>query len=386
MVDSDSAEAKSPARFQKMAASLDKVERAIQLFICQWGIGENVGDWASKTGNTWRMSNDIYNSWRNIWRITNQVIPYARVTAPGAFPDMDMLIIGLNALSAEEERFHFGMWAMNKSPLIIGGILDSKFSKGSLATLSNKEVIAINQDSLSKQAQLVRRYTEEEWDIWLGELSGSRKVLGVANWRNQSRTVDVDLSTLNITAASARDVWAAKDLGAVSGTQKVSLAAHEMKLWVLSNITTANTLASSGYYSAASGTLAGSSRVTSCSTGECLPTLKKVGNIGSGATVTVKSVNAKTAGKKLLGVDFCNYDYAFGTAWDWGTNTRNMTIAVNGQTAKRWAFPLSGGDWFETGRLMIEVDGFKAGASNTVVFGAAGNAYAPDLVGFELFE
>lgn len=38
------------------------------------------------------MSNDIYNAWRSIWRITNQVVPYWRNTQPGAFPDMDMLL------------------------------------------------------------------------------------------------------------------------------------------------------------------------------------------------------------------------------------------------------------------------------------------------------
>lgn len=294
--------------------------------------------------------------------------------------------VGLSALSAEEERFHFGMWAINKSPLIIGGILDSLLSKTSLATLSNKEVIAINQDSLAKQAQLVRRYTEDEWDIWLGELSGSRKVLGVANWNNQSRSHEIDLSSLNITSASARDVWAAKDLGVLTGVQSISLAGHELKLWVLSNITGATTLSSAGYYSAANGTLGGTASIVNCTSGDCVPTQKKVGNIGQGASVAVHSVASKTSGKKLLGVDFINYDYAFATAWDWGSNTRNMTIAVNGGTTKRWAFPISGGDWFETGRLMVEVDGFKAGSSNEVMFRAVGDTWAPDLVGIEIFE
>lgn len=45
MVDSSSAEAKSPTRFQKMATSLEKVDRSFQYFLCQWGIGENVGEW-----------------------------------------------------------------------------------------------------------------------------------------------------------------------------------------------------------------------------------------------------------------------------------------------------------------------------------------------------
>lgn len=45
-----------------------------------------------KIGNSWRISNDIYNSWRSIWRITNQVVPFYKYTGPGAFPDMDMLM------------------------------------------------------------------------------------------------------------------------------------------------------------------------------------------------------------------------------------------------------------------------------------------------------
>lgn len=92
MVDSSSAEAQSPARFQHMAAELDAVNRNVQYYVCQWGIGTNVGDWAAEIGATWRMSNDIYNAWRSIWRITNQIVPYFRHTTTGAFADMDMLM------------------------------------------------------------------------------------------------------------------------------------------------------------------------------------------------------------------------------------------------------------------------------------------------------
>lgn len=277
------------------------------------------------------------------------------------------------------------MWAINKSPLMLGGILDTKLSKTSLAIMSNKEVIAINQDSLGRQAQLVRRHTVEEWDIWLGELSGARKVLGVANWKNASQTAKFDLSTLGIASAQARDIWAAKDIGSVSATQSLTLAPHELKLWILSNITTALTLPST-YYPAPAAKLSGSASATQCPSNTCLPTGKKISNIGPNASVTFPSITAtKTSNTTLVGVDFVNYDYAFTTAWDWGTNTRNMTIAVNGGAAKRWAFPLSGGDWYESGRLYVEVEGFKAGAANQLVFAGVVTGYGPDLVGIEVF-
>lgn len=370
-----------------MAAELEAVDRDIQYFVCQWGIGVDTGEWASKIGNSWRISNDIYNAWRSIWRITNQVVPYYRHTTVGAFADMDMLIVGLNALSEEEERFHFGMWAINKSPLIIGAAVDPEMlNKHSLEIMSNKEVIALNQDPLAKQVQLVRRYTEEEYDIWLGELSGSRQILGVANWKNDSQSVEVDLASLGIETAQVRDVWAAKDLGSIQGTQKLNLAGHELRLWLISDATAATPLKSTGYHSASNATLSGSAKVVTCSSGTCLPIGSKVGNIALGSGITFNGISASSSGKKTVGIDFVNYDYAFTTAWEWGDNARNATIAVNGGEAKRWAFPLSGGDWEESGRLTIEADGFVQGANNTVVIGGFGNAtsWAPDFVGLEV--
>lgn len=384
MVDSSSAESQSPARFQHMAAELDAVERDIKYFVCQWGIGTDVGQWASEIGNTWRISNDIYNAWRSIWRITNQVVPYYRHTKPGAFADMDMLIVGLNALSTEEERFHFGMWAINKSPLIIGAAVDNRLSKDSLAIMENKEVITINQDSLAKQAQLVRRNTEKEWDVWLGDLSGSRKILGVANWKNDSQSVTLDLKTLGIGTAQARDVWAAKDLGEVSGTQDVALAGHELKLWLLSDIDAAAALTSGGYNDAAQASLSGSAKTSKCPDGTCLPTGSKIEGIGETSRAVFRNVTAPANGTNLMGIDFVNYDYAFTTAWGLGDNIRNATIAVNGQKATRWAFPLSGGNWNESLRLFVECDGFKKGSGNEVTFAGFGNGATPHMVGFEL--
>tara|TARA_R110002003_G_scaffold2797_2_gene24629 strand:+ start:1458 stop:2339 length:882 start_codon:yes stop_codon:yes gene_type:complete len=293
----------------------------------------------------------------------------------------------LNALSAEEERFHFGMWAMNKSPLIIGAALDaSRISPASLEIMSNKEVIAINQDVLAKQAQLVRRYTEEEWDVWLGELSGSRQIVGIANWKNDSQTATLDLATLGIASAQARDVWGAKDLGEVFGAQSIDLAGHELRLWLLSDVVASTPLKASSYHEAAKASITGSASAMSCATGTCLPTGSKVGDIDSSASVVFSNVSAQSGGKKVIGVDFVNYDYAFTTAWDYGDNTRNMTIAVNSGKPKRWAFPLSGGDWDESGRLTVESDGFVQGTANVVAFAGFGVGLAPDLVGFEVLE
>ncbi|KAL1860551.1 hypothetical protein Daus18300_009184 [Diaporthe australafricana] len=396
--DYDNAVTQDPTRFRTMKSALDATSRSMVYQICQWGVGTDIGTWASELGNSWRISNDIYNAWRSIWRITNQVVPYYKHTGVGKYADMDMLIVGLKALSLEEEKFHFGMWAINKSPLTVGAPMDTSLAPAaSLNLLKNAEVLALNQDPLGKQAQLVRRYTTEQYDVWAGELSGSRTVLGLANWNNASQSVTVSLpADLGIASAAGRDVWAAKDLGTLSGSYTTTLAGHELRLIVLSSIVnaTSGTQKSAGYYTAATGsTRSGAAAVVACPSGQCLPAGSKVGNIGQGqaaAAVTFGNVTAKSAGKKLLGVDFIHYDAALGTAWGLGDNTRNMTISVNkaAGTGTRFAFPLSGGDWYDSGRLYVYVDGFQAGGSNQVIFTASGTAqtWAPDLVGFEVYE
>lgn len=280
------------------------------------------------------------------------------------------------------------MWAIFKSPLIIGANIDKeKTPQESLDILANEEVIEINQDPLAKPAQLVRRYTEEEYDILAGELSGDRLVVGISNWKNGSQTIELDLSSVGVDSANARDVWAASDLGLLGGTQEFHLSGHELKLLVLSDISPSDEPSSSGYYTATDASLEGPVTVETCGEGDCSPAGSKVGHITEDSSVTFSSIDVTQGGKTLIGVDYINYDYAFTTAWDLGSNIRNMTVAVNGAEPKRWAFPLSGGDWYETGRITIEVDGFTEGKENEVVFsGLPGSGFAPDLVGFEVFE
>ena len=279
------------------------------------------------------------------------------------------------------------MWAIFKSPLIIGASASTEHtSQESLNILANQEVIAINQDPLSKPVQLVRRYTEEEYDILAGELSDDRLIVGIANWKNESQSIDLSLSSVGVQSANSRDVWAASDLGLLDGTEKFELNGHELKLLVLSDILRLNDPPSfSNYFPAADARLQGSAVVETCGDG-CQPTGAKVTGIAANSSVTFSPVDSRHGGKKIVVVDYINYDYAFTTAWDLGSNIRNMTVAVNDGEPKRWAFPLSGGDWHEADRMVLEVDGFKRGENELVFSGFPGSGSAPDLVGFEIFE
>jgi len=72
-----------------------------------------------------------------------------KYAGPGHWNDPDMLEVG-NGLSEAENRSHFSIWGMLAAPLIAGNDI-RKMSKQTQAVLTNKDIIAINQDPLGIQ-------------------------------------------------------------------------------------------------------------------------------------------------------------------------------------------------------------------------------------------
>ena len=109
--------------------------------------------WVSTVGDLWRSSNDIVPTWKSILanaHLTNKWAPNAR---PGHFNDADELEIGNGKLTLAEQRSHFALWCVMKSPLIVGTDVRALLP-ASLAILRNERLIAVNQDDLAVQGTL----------------------------------------------------------------------------------------------------------------------------------------------------------------------------------------------------------------------------------------
>jgi hypothetical protein len=109
--------------------------------------------WVSHVGDAWRSSNDIRPIWKSVLAnafLTNKWAPNAR---PGHYNDADALEVGNGKLTLEEQRSHFALWCVMKSPLIIGTDVRA-LSPASLAVLKNKHLLAVNQDELGVQGTL----------------------------------------------------------------------------------------------------------------------------------------------------------------------------------------------------------------------------------------
>jgi len=136
-----------------MRNALNKTGRPIFYSICNWGY-EHTTEWAADVGNSWRTTMDIKDLWLSVNYNFDENLISANIAKPGAWNDPDMLEVGNGGLSHAEELTHFALWAISKSPLIIGADLTT-ISKESLAILKNKDLIDINQDPESKQAVCV---------------------------------------------------------------------------------------------------------------------------------------------------------------------------------------------------------------------------------------
>jgi alpha-galactosidase len=172
--------------------------------------------------NMWRIGFDISAQWSEVIRLIDANKEQYAGAGPGHWNDPDMLEVG-NGLNDNEGRAHFSMWAIMAAPLITGNDL-TKMSAATKATLTNAEVIAVDQDPLGKQGRVVAT-PGTNLEVWSKEMSGSNaRAVALFNRSSASASITVQWSQLGLPAgaASVRDLWAGKELGPATGSYTAS--------------------------------------------------------------------------------------------------------------------------------------------------------------------
>ena len=134
--------------FEKIARETGR--DSLRFNICRWSYP---GTWAYGRAGSWRTTGDIYCAWESVKNIIKANLYLSAFCRKGHYNDMDMLEVG-RGLTTEEDRTHFSMWCLMNSPLLIGCDLAS-ISKPTIKLITNPEYIAINQDTLYRQAYVV---------------------------------------------------------------------------------------------------------------------------------------------------------------------------------------------------------------------------------------
>jgi hypothetical protein len=206
--------------YSQIIAAVKAINPDIVFHICRW---EFPGEWAIKMADSWRVSSDIRPEFKSILKIIDLNTDLYKYASAGHYNDMDMLQVG-RGMTYEEDKTHFSMWCMLVSPLLAGNDLRS-MSRETLEILTNREIIALNQDTLFRQAQ--KTGSENDVDIWEKLLADGSKAIAIMNRKNEVVEFTLFPEKLNLNRKSKlRDLWQHKDLGKIGKQRQFSLAKH----------------------------------------------------------------------------------------------------------------------------------------------------------------
>jgi alpha-galactosidase len=142
-----------------------------------------------------------------------------------------MLEVGNGGMTAAEYRAHFSLWAMMAAPLMAGNDI-AHMDETTRSILLNREVIAIDQDSLGQQGH--RAAIDGTNEVWVKQLAGGGKAILLFNRGDQPATIRVTADQLGwppSLRARVRDLWAHRDLPRWSGSIEANVEPHGVAMY-----------------------------------------------------------------------------------------------------------------------------------------------------------
>ena len=219
------------AAYTTMHNALKATGRPIVLSICEWGKSKP-WLWAKDVGNLWRTTGDIYDCWdckkeSTGWVvILDQQVGLETFAGPGHWNDPDMLEVGNGGMSVTEYQSHFSLWSMLAAPLIAGNDLKN-MTPEIKDILTNKEVLAVDQDDLGMQGRRVSKNGDLE--VWVKQLHNGSRAVVLFNRGGSGAEISAsweDLGYPSRLPAVVRDLWNKKDLGVFTGKFNALVASH----------------------------------------------------------------------------------------------------------------------------------------------------------------
>jgi len=227
------ADESSKHAYSRMRDALLGTGRPIVFSICEWGQGEP-WLWGAGVGNLWRTTGDIYdcwdctNKWSSGWlRNLDAQAGFAAFAGPGHWNDPDMLEVGNGGMTDTEYRAHFSLWCIVAAPLIAGNDVRDMRPKIA-AILTNRNLIAIDQDPLGSQGTCINKQGDAE--VWVKPLAdGSR---AVALFNRGANAVEISTSWKDVgfpanVRVTVRDLWANKKLGKFKRKFSATIQPHD---------------------------------------------------------------------------------------------------------------------------------------------------------------
>ena len=237
--------------YATMSKALKKAGHPIVFSLCEWG-SNKPWEWAAPVGQLWRATGDIgatydsaveKNGWtpNSVMHIIDLEAPLNSYAGKNHWNDPDMLEVG-NGMSESEDRTHFSMWCMLAAPLIAGNDI-TKMTPQTKAMLTNKDVIAIDQDTMGVQGfRYAKIENLETWAKPLGNgdwaicfLNRGRTPLPVSfDWKKEVIEDTVSHNKMGSDVYKIKDVWTKKAMGNTGKPFTTRVAPHDVVVLRLS--------------------------------------------------------------------------------------------------------------------------------------------------------
>ena len=232
-----------------LSTALKKTRRPMVLSLSPGAAPLDKAEEMAKYAQMWRISDDEWDVWQSSedfpQGVNNQferAAQWAAHSRPGNWPDADMLAIGrlepapgwgdsrASRLTKDEQRTLLTLWAIFRSPLIMGGnlLLCDEWTK---SLLTNAEVIAVDQHSKNNHAV----ETTAKSAVWVAEHEGGPgHYVAVFNRSDEPQTLRYTWNELGLKEQeyTVRDLWEHKDQGHASAIA-VTLRPHASVLYAI---------------------------------------------------------------------------------------------------------------------------------------------------------
>ena len=237
----NSGDQSAPDSYALMRNALAASGRPITFSICEWGTSKP-WLWAPDVGNLWRTTFDIRPCWDcgqkvhsksvlvenflGFTKILDRQVGLESYAGPGHWNDPDMLEVGNGSLTFEENKAHFSLWCILAAPLMLGNDVRN-LTPEVHQILTNKEVIAVDQDPLGRQGRKVR--DDGDLELWSKQLADGTRAVVLFNRSKEDANMSFrwpEIGYPDYLSLTVRDLWQHKDLGKSQGSYSTIVPAH----------------------------------------------------------------------------------------------------------------------------------------------------------------
>ena len=241
-----------PAEIRMIAAAIRKARRPIVLSLSPGPTNLSHAAEVAEYSEMWRIADDIWDGWdfpgqqfpNGILSAFDNLAKWAKFAKPGNWPDADMLPWGSltphpgwgpprqSRITQDEERTQFTLWAISRSPLILGADL-TKLDDFTHSLITNREVIAIDQTAVSSAELPGDSADSARLRVWSATTGGAQPKRHLAVFNLQESKLQKDIAWPASFAGSAHaayEIWTQRNVPSAT-TLHVELPPHGCALF-----------------------------------------------------------------------------------------------------------------------------------------------------------